>query len=321
MKGKQMVGVLHTSVLKEEVFRHLKPDSDNGFMIDATLGEGGHAEYFLSREPDLTIAGIDADSSILAVAMERLEPFGTRMQYFHQWFNGFFASYPADLPRPDRILFDLGISSYHYAKSNRGFSFRTDEVLDMRLDSDLEITAADIVNEYPESELADLLYGYGEERYSRQIAKAVVRARKQDAIRTSSELAGIISDSVPPQYKHGRIHPATRSFQALRIAVNGELVRLEQALKNALSVLKVGGRMGVISFHSLEDRIVKRFFVEKNKSCTCPPEWPMCNCGGKKIVDIVTRKPIEPDEREIAENKPSRSARFRVAEKINEESI
>lgn len=321
MKGKQMVGVLHTSVLKEEVYQYLKPVGDKEFMIDATLGEGGHAEYFLSRETDLTIAGIDADSRILAIAKERLEPFGTRIRFFHQWFNGFFASYPADLPRPDKILFDLGISGYHYSQGNRGFSFRTDEALDMRLESDLEISAADIINEYPESELADLLYGYGEERYSRQIAKAVVNARKKNTIRTSGELAGIITDSVPPNYKHGRIHPATRSFQALRIAVNGELERLTQALKNALSILKVGGRIGIISFHSLEDRIVKRFYVEKNKSCTCPPEWPMCNCGGKKILDIVTRKPIKPNEREIAENKPSRSARFRVAEKINEESI
>ena len=175
------------------------------------------------------------------------------------------------------------------------------------------------MNEYPEDELADIIYRFGEERFSRRIARAVAITRKSGPITTSMELAEIIIRSVPPSYKNGPIHPATRTFQALRIAVNGELARLESALADALSILAVGGRIGVISFHSLEDRIVKTFFRERNKSCTCPPDAPICICGGRKIVEILTKKPVRPSEAETRDNPPSRSAKFRVAEKIAEE--
>jgi len=311
--------IVHRSVLKEEVLEFLVPPVSGGLLIDCTLGEGGHSEAFLKRYPDLKVVGLDADSRIMEVAKERLAVFGDRVRFFNTWFNLFFREYPLGGERPDLILFDLGISVFHYEKSGRGFSFRKDEILDMRLEPGLEITAMDIVNSYPQEELADLIYKYGEEKYSRRIARAIVRARSKGAVETSGQLAEIIWDSVPPDYRHGRIHPGTRTFQALRIAVNGELARLESVLGNALNLLKAGGRMGVISFHSLEDRIVKRFFQEKNKSCTCPDEWPICKCGGRRIVNILTKKPVRPGDEEVGENSPSRSARLRVIEKIEDE--
>jgi len=192
----------------------------------------------------------------------------------------------------------------------------------MRLDESLEISAFDIVNTYPRSELSHILYEYGEERYARQIVDAIVRAREAGEISSSEELAEIIRASVSPKYRHGRIHPATRTFQALRIVVNGELARLTAVLTDALVRLKVGGRIGVISFHSLEDRIVKRFFHEKSKSCTCPPEWPICKCGGEQnIVGVVNKKPITPSEEELNLNPPSRSAKLRIAEKVRDEEF
>ncbi len=311
--------IVHYSVLKEEVLQLLVPAKPDALLIDCTLGEGGHSESFLNKYPDLKVVGLDADSAIMGVAKKRLSVFNGRVRYFNTWFNLFFRDYPLGGERPGLILFDLGISVYHYEKSGRGFSFRKDEELDMRLEPELEITAMDIVNSYPEDELADLIYRFGEERYSRRIAKAVVRERKEDPIRTTGRLADIIKKSVPPDYRYGRIHPGTRTFQALRIAVNGELARLESALGNALKFLEPGGRMGIISFHSLEDRIVKRFFQEKNKACTCPPEWPVCRCGGRRIVNILTRKPVRPTEEETESNPPSRSARLRVVEKLEDE--
>ncbi len=311
--------IVHRPVLKNEVMKFLVPVDTDALFIDSTVGEGGHSESFLKRYPDLKVVCLDADRDILAVAKERLAPYGERVRFFNTWFNVFFREYPLGGERPDLILFDLGISVFHYEKSGRGFSFRKDESLDMRLKDDLEITAEDIVNTYPEEELANLLFKYGEERYSRRIARAILRERAKSSIRTTKQLADIIWKSVPPDYRYGRIHPGTRTFQALRIAVNGELARLENVLANALKVLKVGGRMGVISFHSLEDRIVKRFFQEKNKSCTCPPEWPICKCGGQRVVTLLTRKPVRPGDEEKEENSPSRSSRLRVVEKIMDE--
>ncbi len=311
--------IIHYSVLNREVIEYLTPKTGKGLLIDCTLGEGGHSELFLSENPDLKIVGLDADSEIQRVARERLSAYGSRVRFFNEWFNRFFMNYPLGDERPDSVLFDLGISVYHYEKGGRGFSFKKDEVLDMRLGGELEISAADIINDYPEEELADLFYNYGEERYSRRIARAIVQERRKAPVSTTGRLEEIIWKAVPADYRHGRIHPGTRSFQALRIVVNGELARLESALDHSLRVLKPGGRIGVISFHSLEDRIVKRFFKEKNKTCTCPPEQPICNCGGEKVLDILTRKPLRPTEAEKLDNKPSRSARFRVAEKLRDE--
>ena len=313
-----MVDIAHYSVMKNEVVSFLKPDKPGELFIDATTGEGGHSEYFLRNYPDLSVICLDADSSIMDIARSRLACFGSQVRFYNKWFNTFFSKYPDELERPDKILFDLGISSFHYEKSERGFSFKKDEPLDMRLESHLEISAADIVNNYPETELANIIFEYGEERYSRRIARAVVNEREKLAITTSVQLAEIIWNSVPVSYRHGRIHPATRSFQALRISVNGELARLKEGLESALSVLKVGGRMGVITFHSLEDRIVKHYFKDMAKKCVCPPSNPVCTCRGVKIVNILTKKPVVPDEQEVMDNSPSRSSKLRVIEKVNE---
>ena len=311
-----MVEVSHAAVLKEEVFSLLEPQRRKGLVIDATLGEGGHAELFLARRPDMALIGLDADESILDVARERLSRYAGRVTYYHAWFNHFFDNYPEGLETPDTVLFDLGISSFHYEKSERGFSFLRDEPLDMRLDTSLELSAEDVINDYPVWELADLLFEYGEERYSRRIARGIADARRESRIQSSARLAEVIANSVPPAYRNGRIHPATRSFQALRIAVNGELPRLAHALEGALQLLRIEGRLGVIAFHSLEDRIVKHFFQEKSKSCTCPPEWPICKCGAKPIVEILTKKLVRPEEDEVLGNPASRSARLRVVRKM-----
>jgi 16S rRNA (cytosine1402-N4)-methyltransferase len=313
--------ISHKSVLKDEVLSMLAPRTSGELLIDCTLGEGGHSESFLSSFTDLKIVGLDADRNIQEVAKMRLADYGERIRFYNVWFNTFFREYPLGDERPDSIFFDLGISVYHYEKSGKGFTFSKDEPLDMRLESGLEISAGDIVNNYPEEELADLIYEFGEERYSRRIARAVLKARTKEKIVTTKQLADIIWHSVPGDYRYGRLHPGTRTFQALRIAVNGELARLKTALNSALGVLKPGGRMGVISFHSLEDRIVKHYFREKSKSCTCPPEWPICKCRGKAVVRVLTKKAVRPSALEISENSPSRSAKFRVIEKLIDEEL
>ena len=225
------------------------------------------------------------------------------------------------MPKPDIILFDLGISVFHYEKSGRGFSFRYDENLDMRLNpSTEEHNASWIVNNYRVEELADLIYLYGEEKFSRRIASAIVSAREGGKIESSKTLADIIFNAVPSSYRYGPIHPATRTFQALRIAVNGELKRLPLSLHNAFNCLKPGGKMGVITFHSLEDRIVKNYFKNLGKQCVCPKEFPKCVCGGVPSAQILTRKPVCPSEEEIKMNSPSRSAKLRVVRKIKNAS-
>jgi 16S rRNA (cytosine1402-N4)-methyltransferase len=217
---------------------------------------------------------------------------------------------------PERIFFDLGVSMFHYQTSGRGFSFRRPESLDMRLDIEKGITARQLIATSSEEELVELIRRFGEERYAARISAAIVRNRETGAIEDSQGLARIIWEAVPPSYRYGRIHPATRTFQALRIAVNEELELLEATLPLAFTRLSTGGRLGVIAFHSLEDRIVKRFFRERNKSCTCPPDSPICQCGGQRQALILTRKPIMATESELQQNPASRSARLRVLEKI-----
>ena len=313
-----MVAV-HTPVLLEECISLLCPVDDAGnlsfFMVDATLGEGGHTEAFLRRCSSLTVAGVDADADILERAQERLAEFEGRVMFFNEWSDAFFSQYPKELPAPDIILMDLGISLFHYEKSGRGFSFRAGEPLDMRLDPSFEKTAAAIVNNESEADLERILFEYGEERYSRRIASAIAERRRGAPFCTAQELAECVYSVVPPAYRHGRLHPATRTFQALRIAVNGELERLPAMLQNAFAQLKPGGLFGVITFHSLEDRIVKNAFRNLSKSCTCPPEMPICKCGGKARAELVTKKPVMPSEAEVAANPPSRSAKLRVVKK------
>lgn len=312
--------IVHTPVLLRECLDFLSPVGEpyekNAFMIDSTLGEGGHTNAFLSKYPELKICGVDADSVIQKRAKERLSCFGDRIRFFNGWFNDFYSSYPAEMPKPDLILFDLGISVFHYEKSNRGFSFRYDETLDMRLNENGTLAAFDIVNSYSEKDLADLIFLYGEEKLSRRIASAIVEARSVSEISSSKSLAEIIYNCVPEKYRHGAIHPATRTFQALRIAANDELGHLPKALFDAFNCLNAGGKMGVITFHSLEDRIVKNFFRNLGKECVCPPEFAECRCGGKQCAEILTRKPVCPGEEEIKVNSPSRSAKLRVVRKL-----
>ena len=314
--------IVHTPVLLNECLDYLSPIGEsfekNALMIDSTLGEGGHSFNFLSKFENLKIVGLDADKVIQAKAKERLACFGERMNFFNGWFNDFYANYPSEYEKPDLILFDLGISVFHYEKSDRGFSFRYDEKLDMRLNAESEKSAADFVNELSETELADMIYLYGEEKLSRRIAKAIVDARSGGKIESSKALAEIIWNCVPANYRYGQIHPATRTFQALRIAVNGELKRLPKALSDAFACLKPGGKMGVITFHSLEDRIVKNYFRNLGKQCVCPPEVAVCRCGGSECAEILTRKPVCPTEEEIKANSPSRSAKLRVIRKIKD---
>ena len=312
--------IIHTSVLLNETLEWLSPENesfaDNAFMVDSTLGEGGHSFAFLNRYKNLRIIGLDADQKIQARAKERLSCFGDRMNFHLGWFNDFYANYPDNLPKPNLILFDLGISVFHYERSGRGFSFRYDEELDMRLNDSEGKSASDIVNTMREDELANLIFNYSEERYSRRIARAIVENRQLAPITNSKVLAQIIYDCVPAPYRHGGIHPATKTFQALRIAVNAELNRLPEALHSAFNVLQVGGKMGVITFHSLEDRIVKNTFRNWAKVCSCPPEQPICTCRGSPKVELLTRKPIGPTEEEVKENSPSRSAKLRVIRKL-----
>jgi 16S rRNA (cytosine1402-N4)-methyltransferase len=306
---------VHEPVLLEAVLELLAPPDRDAFLVDATLGEGGHAAAFLTKFPSLRVVGVDRDGQILRKAAARLAPFGARVRLVHSGFADFFERELAALG-PERILMDLGVSMFHFEESGRGFSFRSDEPLDMRLDPERGRTAAELLQAAEEGELARILEAYGEEPRARRIAAAVVRHRaKQGPVTRSGELARIVAGALPPEARRGRTHPATRTFQALRIAVNGELEELERALPAALRGLASGGRMGVISFHSLEDRIVKHFFRDRARACTCPPEWPICQCGGKSELALLTRKPVSAGEEERRANPASRSAKLRAVEK------
>ena len=309
---------VHTPVLLNEVLSLLEPAVGDALLIDATVGEGGHAEAFLRKFPGLTVYGVDADVSILEEARQRLRPFGDRVRLFQAWFTDFFRDYEQRLERrPERIFFDLGISMFHYERSGRGFAFKKEEALDMRIAGDGEPTAADIVNRCSEAELRRILLEYGEEGMAARIARRIVEERERSPITSTGALAELVRRAVPAQRRYGSIHPATRTFQALRIAVNRELERLQESLADAFRLLKPGGRLGVISFHSLEDRIVKGFFRERNKSCTCPANWPICQCGGKRELAILTKKPLSATAVELECNPASRSAKLRVAEKLS----
>ncbi len=308
---------VHTPVLLSQVLEFLRPASaGKTVLVDATCGEGGHARAFLERYPNMLLLCVDADKDQIVSAADRLQQYGARVRLFTMRFSEFFKNYTEYYRRkPDRILFDLGISRFHYEKSGRGFSFRRDEYLDMRIDETRPRTAYDIINTASREELTGLLREYGEEAHAFSIARAICTRRKKQPLRTTAELAELIIHAVPPAYRHRRIHAATKTFQALRIAVNAELAELEEGLGLGFDRLGAGGRMAVISFHSLEDRIVKHFFKEKNKACTCPPEWPICQCRGKKELVLLTKKPVTADENELRINQAARSAKLRVVEK------
>ncbi len=311
--------IVHTPVLLHECLSYLSPLGESyendAFMVDSTLGEGGHTFNFLSKYPALHVTGVDADALIQGRARERLSQFGDRVSFYNGWFNDFYHNYPYER-HPDLILFDLGISVFHYERSGRGFSFRHDEELDMRLNPSAGESAEDIVNSMPEEELANMIYLYSDEKFSRRISSAIVEGRKKGRISSTKALADLIYGCVPASYAHGPIHPATRTFQALRICVNSELKRLPLALHDAFNVLAEGGKMGVITFHSLEDRIVKNYFRNLGKVCVCPPNAPVCTCGSSPCAQVLTKKPIEPTKEEVLANSPSRSAKLRVVKKI-----
>jgi len=303
---------MHTPVLYHEIIHALQPQA-GGLYVDGTVGAGGHARGILeASSPDGKLLGLDLDSQALALAKEQLAPFGERA-ILRQ------ASYVTLRGQLDSLgwqaiqgmVLDLGVSSMQLDTPERGFSFRSDVPLDMRFNPEALTSAADLVNDLPETELADLIYRYGEERRSRQVARAIVAARP---IRTTGQLAEVIAKATSSG-KPG-IHPATRTFQALRIAVNGELEAIEQVLPQAVDTLASGGRLAVISFHSLEDRIVKQFFRRESQDCLCPPKQPVCTCGHRATITEITRKPIQPAETEALQNPRARSARLRVAEKL-----
>lgn len=306
----------HISVLEQEALSGLQI-RPGGRYIDGTVGAGGHAESILKASvPDGWLLGLDADPVALALSRERLVSFGERALLVHDNFANLAvqAEQHGFVPA-DGVLLDLGLSSMALAAPERGFSFQHDGPLDMRFDPRSPVTAADLVNELSERDLADLIYRYGEEPASRAIARAVVAARP---VRSTTRLAEIVARVV---HQRGKIHPATRTFQALRIAVNDELTILEKALSAALQVLRTGGitsggRLAVISFHSLEDRIVKQFFARESKDCLCPPEMMVCTCGHKATLAVVTRRPICPTQEEVARNPRSRSAKLRIAARL-----
>ncbi|MGD2156167.1 MAG: 16S rRNA (cytosine(1402)-N(4))-methyltransferase RsmH [Anaerolineales bacterium] len=303
---------MHEPVLYQEIIHYLRPHS-SGDYVDGTVGAGGHAKGILEASaPDGRLIGLDLDPQALELARTKLDPFSDRV-----WLvRASFATLDIQLghsgwDRVDGILLDLGISSIQLRNPERGFSFQFDGPLDMRFDPKSDVRASDLVNELSEKELANLLYRYGEERKSRKIARAIVNSRP---INTTRQLAIVVSKATRGGYS--KIHPATRTFQALRIAVNKELESLETVLPVAIESLKSGGRLAVISFHSLEDRLVKNYYRRESRDCICPSEQPICDCEHKASIRVITPKPVRPRESEIQINPRSRSARLRVAERV-----
>ena len=306
----------HQPVLYHEIIHALQPGRGTLF-IDGTLGAGGHAAGLLqASSPDGRLLGLDVDPQALSLARERLAVFGERASIVQASYTEMDqAAARLGWEAVDGILLDLGISSMQLDTPERGFSFQSDAPLDMRFDPRSPVTAATLVNTLPEADLADILYRYGEEPKSRQVARAIIKARP---VETTGQLAQVVLRALPAggSSRQSRLHPATRTFQALRIAVNRELEAIEEVLPQAVSLLKVGGRLAVISFHSLEDRIIKQYLRRESQDCICPPRQPVCTCGHRATLIEITRRPVRPQEAEVERNPRARSARLRVAEKI-----
>lgn len=309
--------IVHIPVMLEEVLSSLTIKGDD-IIVDCTLGEGGHAAAFLERLKGGVLIGIEQDEEILSRACELLKPFGERFIPVHDNFFNIKKIVKGLFPDGiDKVFFDLGISMYHIAKSGRGFSFSRSEPLDMRLDMAKTLTACDVINKFDKKKLAEIIWAYGEEVLANRIAAFIVSERKRKPITTSTELADIVKRAVPRKLWPRKIHPATKTFQAIRIFVNDELEVLEKALRDGIDILRTGGRICVISFHSLEDRIVKTVFQELERGCHCPPDFPVCVCGGKRIIKVLSKKPRFPGEEELKRNPSSRSARLRFALKLD----
>lgn len=308
---------IHQPVLLAETLSALKPQA-NEIFVDGTLGLGGHSEAILAATDETSVIGIDQDAEAIALAKNRLEKFGERMNIFHRNFSAIKRVLAdAEVEKVDGILVDLGVSSLQFDSAERGFSFRFDAPLDMRMDVDSDAeTAAEMLERLSEFEIARIIYEYGEDKMSRRIARRIVWKRELgEAITTTKELADTVEKAVG-RGKKDKIHPATRTFQALRIAVNGELEILEAFVSDAIDVLKTDGRLAVITFHSLEDRIVKNAFLKLSGRCFCPPRMPQCVCGARRAVEILTKKPIVPNEAETDANPRARSAKLRVCVKL-----
>lgn len=307
----------HKSVLLDETIESLdiKPD---GIYVDGTLGGGGHASEVCRRLGDRgRFIGIDQDADAIAAASERLKEFGDKVTIVRSNYENIDEVLKElGISQVDGIYLDLGVSSYQLDTAERGFTYREDDApLDMRMDQRNEMTAKDIVNTYSESELFHIIKNYGEDRFAKNIAKHIVRARQEKEIETTGELIEIIKAAIPAKVRATGGHPAKRTFQAIRIELNKELEVLENSIDKMTDLLAPGGRLSIITFHSLEDRIVKSRFRINENPCTCPPDFPVCMCGKKSKGRVVTRKPILPSEEELSENKRSKSAKLRVFEK------
>lgn len=307
----------HKSVLLQECIDalNIRPD---GIYLDGTLGGAGHSSQIARRLTEGgRLIGVDRDRTALPAAKERLAPYADRVTLVHSNFAEIDAILDSlGIPAVDGMLFDLGVSSPQLDDASRGFSYMADAPLDMRMDKDDALTAGEVVNTWPQGELRRILYDYGEERYAPQIAAAICRAREKAPVETTLELVDIIRSAMPAQALREKQHPAKRSFQAIRIAVNDELGAVSRMMQAAVGRLNPGGRLAVITFHSLEDRIVKSEMQQAARGCTCPPEFPVCVCGKKPLVKLVTRKPIVSGPAELEENPRARSAKLRVAEKL-----
>ena len=308
---------LHKPVLLRECVEFLAPAKDEVF-VDATLGLGGHTEALLQSAENVRVIGIDQDTEAIGFARKRLEKYGDKLKIVHSNFSNIKQVLKSvQVAETNGVIADLGVSSLQFDSGERGFSFRFDAPLDMRMDTDSDIeTAAELLERLSEEEIADVIYNYGEERFSRRIARRIVERRKQgEPVQTTKELAELVERSVRRGRKD-KIHPATKTFQALRIAVNGELEILEDFISDSVDVLKKNGRLVIITFHSLEDRIVKHAFRKLSGKCTCSPRLPKCVCGAEKKIEILTKKPVIPTDLEQSENPRSRSAKVRACRKL-----
>jgi 16S rRNA (cytosine1402-N4)-methyltransferase len=307
----------HITVLKQEAVDGLdiRPD---GVYVDCTLGGAGHSLSIAQRlGSGGRLFALDQDEAAIAHAHTVLKPHKDKVTIIRSNFRELrHVLAHHEVQMADGFLFDLGVSSPQLDEADRGFSYHQDAPLDMRMDRSIPLTAYDIVNEWPEQEISRILFEYGEERYSRRIARAIIEARKPSPIRTTGALVELIKSGIPAAVRRTGGHPAKRSFQALRIAVNDELGAFETAIEQAIACTKSGGRISVITFHSLEDRICKRAFAARLGRCSCPPDLPRCACGAKGILRLINRKPIEPSETECEANPRARSAKLRIAEKI-----
>jgi 16S rRNA (cytosine1402-N4)-methyltransferase len=307
----------HRSVLLDECIDglNIKPD---GIYVDGTAGGGGHSLEIVKRLTDGgRLIAIDRDEAAIMAASERLRDYSDRVTFVRNNFSSVKeVCLELGIQRIDGILMDLGVSSYQLDTPERGFTHNVDAPLDMRMDRRNELDAYTVVNTYTAEQLKKIIYDYGEERFAPKIASAIVRAREKANIETTGQLVDIIKSAMPPAAKEGGHHPAKRTFQAIRIEVNGELDAIEPAIRNATDILAPGGRIAIITFHSLEDRIVKQTYADLGSGCNCPKSLPICVCGRKPVVSVLTRKPILPSDAELEENPRSRSAKLRVAEKI-----